>query len=254
MEFKFGDRVRHKELGVGTIKYAVDESYAVEFDEKLSHLHTCGQRCKDYHGWWCTGNELEYAHEKAFKVGDRVYSYGFGYGTVKKVSDCGSFYATEFDKHHEKLHSCGGYTKLNNGWWCSHKEIELVSKEVKPANKEEKPKAKPFKVTVKLQTRKIYSRTLPDYVSPDVERLIINEPYVIVELDSGEIGKAKCHNDDKFDEVTGYNIAYRRALISYAKNDRERKIQSINEDYDRMVKELQDEIYFLGLDEDAFYL
>jgi hypothetical protein len=107
---------------------------------------------------------------------------------------------------------------------------------------------------MKLRTRKIYSRTLPDYVSDDVEKLIINEPYVIVELDSGEIGKAKCHNDDKFDEVTGYNIAYRRALISYAKNDREKKIQSINEDYDRMVKELQDEIYFLGLDEDAFYL
>ena len=256
--FKYGERVRHKELGVGTIKYGVDDSYAVEFDEKQPHLHSCGQRCKDYHGWWCTGEGLEYAHEKAFTVGSRVYSNAFGYGTVKKISECGSFYAIDFDKRHDKLHSCGGYTGLNHGWWCHPKEIELVTREKELAKVVQTSKEviteKPKNIFIKLQTRKIYSRTLPDYVSDDVEKLIINEPYVIVELETGEIGKAKCHADDKFDEVTGFNIAYRRALVCKAKNDKVAEIEKVANKYDSLIKELEDEIYFLGLDEDAFNL
>ena len=251
MEFKFGDRVKHKELGTGTIKCVEDNSYAVEFDKGMPSLHTCGGNCKDHHGYWCSREGLEYAHEKAFAIGNRVYNCTYGYGTIKKISDCGSFYAIEFDDRHEKLHSCGGVTKSNRGWWCNVREIGLVVKEKVLTLKKAKTEDKPI---VKLQTRRIYSRTLPNYVSDDVEKLIINEPYVIVELESGEIGKAKCHKDDKFDEVLGFNIAYRRALISKAKNDKIAEIAIVTDKYDSLLKELEEEIYFLSLDENAFYL
>ena len=254
--FKYGERVKHKELGIGTIKYGVDDSYAVEFDEEQSHLHTCGRTCEDYHGWWCTGKELEYAHEKAFKVGDRVYSHGFGYGIVKKISDCGSFYAVDFDKQHEKLHSCGGYTGLNHGWWCTGEELEFVALDVNNA-KEVQPKVwtskdivdiateKPKDVFVKVITKKVYGN-LPDYAHEGIKRIIVQDPCVIVELETGEMGKAICHADDEFNEVTGYNIAYRRAMICNAENIKKNKIEKIKKDFDDIIDVLREEIESFG--------
>ena len=239
--FKYGERVRHKELGVGTIKYGVDDSYAVEFDEEQPHLHSCGHICKDNHGWWCTGEGLEYAHEKAFAVGSRVYSHAYGYGTVKKISECGSFYAVEFDNPHEKLHSCGAVTKLNRGWWCHPKELELVTREVVLTPKEEKSKD----VFVKVITKKVYGN-LPDYAHEGVKRIIVQDPCVIVELETGEMGKAICHADDEFDEVTGYNIAYRRAMICNAENIKKKRIEKIKKDFDDIIDVLREEIESFG--------
>ena len=47
----------------------------------------------------------------------------------------------------------------------------------------------------------------------------MNEPCVIVYLDTGEKGMAKCCEGDIFDEELGYKIAYHRATIERLKNE-----------------------------------
>lgn len=64
---------------------------------------------------------------------------------------------------------------------------------------------------------KIYQ--MPYFVHEDVEKVIVNEPCVIVFLRSGEKGIAKCCPDDKFEEIHGYSIAYQRATIQRIRNE-----------------------------------
>lgn len=45
------------------------------------------------------------------------------------------------------------------------------------------------------------------------ERIIFSDNVVIVFLDDGTKGVAKCHPDDNYDRTTGIRIAYNRAKI-----------------------------------------
>lgn len=85
-----------------------------------------------------------------------------------------------------------GDCKLDvNKFWYSAEMLEKV--------KEEK----------KMSKCKIYE--MPDYVVNEVKKVIINEPCVIVILNSGEKGIAKCCPEDEFNEQRGYYIALARA-------------------------------------------
>lgn len=55
------------------------------------------------------------------------------------------------------------------------------------------------------------------WVDGDVRKVMQNGRSIIVVLDGGEKGIAKCHPGDKFDMVRGYNIAYARAKIEVSK-------------------------------------
>jgi len=57
---------------------------------------------------------------------------------------------------------------------------------------------------------KVYE--MPEYVGNKVKKVIINEPCVIVILNSGEKGIAKCCPEDEFNEERGYKIALERAM------------------------------------------
>lgn len=66
-KFKVGDRVRCVSkydcdpVGkVGTVKVVEDavSSIGVEFDDNVDG-HTCGESCKDGHGWWLRSDELK---------------------------------------------------------------------------------------------------------------------------------------------------------------------------------------------------
>lgn len=73
---------------------------------------------------------------------------------------------------------------------------------------------------------KIYE--MPEYVRNEVKKVIINEPCVIVILNSGEKGVAKCCPEDKFIESTGFNIAFNRARIEKCKNNAKSYEELIN--------------------------
>lgn len=85
-----------------------------------------------------------------------------------------------------------GDCKLDvNKFWYSAEMLEKV--------KEEK----------KMSKCKIYE--MPDYVGNEVKKVIINEPCVVVILNTGEKGVAKCCPEDKFIEERGYMLALVRA-------------------------------------------
>ena len=58
---------------------------------------------------------------------------------------------------------------------------------------------------------------MPDYVHKNVLKVIISNPCVVVFLNDGTKGLARCHEEDIFDEELGYDIAYRRAIIKQMK-------------------------------------
>lgn len=74
-----------------------------------------------------------------------------------------------------------------------------------------------FKEEKKMSKCKIYE--MPDYVCNEVKKVIINEPCVIVILNSGEKGVAKCCPEDEFIESRGFDIAYHRAIIKRLENN-----------------------------------
>lgn len=89
---------------------------------------------------------------------------------------------------------------LDNGQWCWTEEmLEKV--------KDEK----------RMSKCKVYE--MPEYVGNKVKKVIINEPCVIVILNSGEKGIAKCCPEDKFIEERGYIIALERARKEKYLND-----------------------------------
>lgn len=67
-----------------------------------------------------------------------------------------------------------------------------------------------FKEKKKMNKCKVYE--MPDYVGSNIKKVIINEPCVIVILNSGEKGVARCCPEDKFIEERGYKIALARAM------------------------------------------
>lgn len=56
-------------------------------------------------------------------------------------------------------------------------------------------------------------------ITSNIDKSIVNNPCVIVILKTGEKGIARCLPRDKFDELKGYEIAYRKAQIKKLKNE-----------------------------------
>lgn len=69
----------------------------------------------------------------------------------------------------------------------------------------------------KMNKCKVYE--MPEYVGSNINKVIINEPCVIVILNSGEKGVAKCCPEDKFIEERGYKLALARAIKEKYLND-----------------------------------
>lgn len=88
---------------------------------------------------------------------------------------------------------------LDDGKWCwSEEMLEKVKED-------------------KMSKCKVYE--MPDYVRDEVKKVIINEPCVVVILNSGEKGVAKCCPEDKFIEERGYKLALARAMKEKYLND-----------------------------------
>lgn len=79
----------------------------------------------------------------------------------------------------------------------------------------------------KMSKCKVYE--MPEYVGSNIKKVIINEPCVIVILNSGEKGVAKCCPEDKFIEERGYKIAVERAIKEKYLNDVARQDTIINQ-------------------------
>lgn len=73
---------------------------------------------------------------------------------------------------------------------------------------------------------KVYE--MPEYVRNEVKKVIINEPCVVVILNTGEKGVAKCCPEDKFSEAIGFNIAFNRARIKKCENNAKSYEELIN--------------------------
>lgn len=69
----------------------------------------------------------------------------------------------------------------------------------------------------KMSKCKVYE--MPEYVGSNVKKIIINEPCVIVILNTGEKGVAKCCPEDKFIEERGYKLALARSIKEKYLND-----------------------------------
>lgn len=138
--------------------------------------------------------------ESKFKVGDKVRVKS---GLVNGKQYGGITYYNQMSSK-EIYNICsvdndGDYNLDDNKFWYSAEMLEKV--------KEEK----------KMSKCKVYE--MPDYVGNGVKKVIINEPCVIVILNSGEKGIAKCCPEDKFIEERGYKLALARAIKEKYLND-----------------------------------
>lgn len=59
----------------------------------------------------------------------------------------------------------------------------------------------------------------PSFIHSDVAKVIRNDNCVVVILDTGEKGIAKCCPEDEFNLEVGYRISYQRATIERLKNE-----------------------------------
>jgi hypothetical protein len=68
MKFKKGDRVKHVELGMGTVlEICRGGDIGVRFDEAHSDLHELGGLCEYKHGWYCNPRDLKLIKEPKMK-------------------------------------------------------------------------------------------------------------------------------------------------------------------------------------------
>lgn len=66
---EIGQRIKHNEFGLGTVKYIMFEDtrremYLVEFDNSNCKFHDGFSYCKQGHGYWCKKGEVEKADEQ----------------------------------------------------------------------------------------------------------------------------------------------------------------------------------------------
>jgi hypothetical protein len=137
-EFKVGDKITHKEYGIGTIKSVNAGSnppIGVEFDKEKGIFHTGGtyMNCKENHGWFCKESELSLVSNdnknKTYKIGDRVYDKVYGFGTVVLIDDKDERVGIRFDiskcyfhnfnlwkEDGKPAHVC----KDRQGWWLQN--------------------------------------------------------------------------------------------------------------------------------------
>jgi hypothetical protein len=111
MKFKVGDKVKHKDFGVGEIVYidkkATVMPYAVQFETFNEDLHDLGilgaPKIKSGHGWWCEEGELKLVEEgsqnlipqiakmlgveigEEFKTSNKLYVYKFTKDGLRRI-------------------------------------------------------------------------------------------------------------------------------------------------------------------------
>ena len=90
----------------------------------------------------------------------------------------------------------------------------------------------------------------PSFIHSDVTKVIRNDNCVVVILDTGEKGIAKCCPEDEFNLEVGYRISYQRATIERLKNEikNEEDILNIEKgELNRISKKLKD-VYYRGIE------
>lgn len=111
--------------------------------------------------------------KREFKVGDRVRKVSDrnegAIVTVKYVREYNNLFAIEFDESFGG-HDCEGYAKMDHGWWCVDKDIELVSNNAK----------------------------------------IIQKGRTVIAMRGDKKGIARCCPEDIFDLKTGIDLALKR--------------------------------------------
>lgn len=198
-------------------KSCIFNGLKIEFSP-IGYYKTLGYKITEFHELFKTDSKL--------KVGDKVkvkndLIVGEIYGNITFLNTMDKYSGLELTI--ERISNEGNYA-LKNG-----KDVLYYSKEMLEKVKEEK----------KMSKCKIYE--MPDYVGNEVKKVIINEPCVIVILNSGEKGVAKCCPEDVFNEERGYILALERARKEKYLNDVVRQDEVINQclkifDNDDMIK------------------
>jgi hypothetical protein len=224
---------------VGTIvsKHSVD-SIGVCLDPMIDIGHTCNGLCEDRRGWYFHPISLEKIEESVimeeckvakFKVGDRVKLiednlWGkkeyIGYsGTIieYRISDYGVEFEAGFDGH-----TLDGKIKNRCGWYFEERCLELVAEESKKSKKHKKNQQRTctyeypereYEVATKENGKEVERHTVLEPIE-NIKCIIneVNETIVVI-LDNGTKGIAKCLSEDEFDIQKGFDIAYLKAKI-----------------------------------------
>lgn len=102
--------------------------------------------------------------------------------------------------------------------------------EVIPPSKYIEKAFKELSKSLELNFRKLTHEIVyekPLFIDDNVSKVIRNSDCVIVILDTGEKGVAKCSPHDEFDLEVGYSIAHSRALVEKHKNDIAEEMKNI---------------------------
>lgn len=226
-EFKKGDRViivghwLSRLNGKEGIILEQDENdfYPVEFDEYIEG-HSCNDMCENGKGRYVHRNNLELD----------VWSMSF-YTKCETESEAKHFIKECYERgivwssqafSNEKLIDRTYFTGQPTCYFVDNGKITYGDDEFVFGKKFIRFK-KLFPSHTSL-TRTYYGDSCPLAQTQDIEKVIINDPCIIVFLKSGEKGIAKCMPEDAFDEQIGYEIAYCKAKIKALSNN----IKSLN--------------------------
>lgn len=228
MGFKIGDRVvvishfideiigkKGKIIGVTSSDF-----YAVEFDEVVPSGHSCDDLCEFGYG--------KYIHNDSLKL--HIWSSSF-YTKCKTEDEAKHFIKECYENDvvwssqihlNEKLIDKTYFKGEPICYFVNDGKITYGDDDITFEKK--LIKFKELFPNYINPTKTYYGDSCPLVYTQDIEKVIINDPCVIVFLKSGEKGIAKCMPEDTFDEQIGYEIAYCKAKIKALSND----IKSLN--------------------------
>lgn len=172
----------------------------------------------------------EWHNEIAFAINTRTDSDSqvfVGYSTKDFLENCENYKlyefdelfkesSTEYDKINKEAVRVTGNTleELQEGLKKSFKQVaSTIPKPPKSVKTTESEEGNPMILLPRYEV--LYAKN--NWVDEDVKKVMQNGRSIIVVLDGGEKGIAKCHPGDKFNMVRGYNIAYARAKIELSK-------------------------------------
>lgn len=193
-------------------EYTAWEDFKEETCYKIYNKNRIRYASKSFYigeGYTITNFNDLFKTEHKFKVGDKVkvkngLINGEEYGGIHYFNQMASK-----DTYNICIVDNDGDCKLDgNKFWYSEEMLEEVKED-------------------KMSKCKVYE--MPDYVENEVKKVIINEPCVVVILNSGEKGVAKCCPEDKFIEERGYKLALARARKEKYLNDVVKQDEIINE-------------------------
>lgn len=151
--------------------------------------------------------------EVAFDKKDYYSDYGFN---VVSFDELFKESSVKFDKINKEAVRVTGNTleELQEELGKSFKQVaSAIPKPPKNIKMTESEEGNPMILIPRYEV--LYEKK--HWVDGDVRKVMQNGRSIIVVLDGGEKGIAKCHPGDKFDMVRGYNIAYARAKIEVSK-------------------------------------